>query len=87
MIGSPVQPREFIDYVTSRGYKALPLTNSQAVAEGAELKIMAYELVGPRHNRTIVMKNADGLLPLDDAALWCDGVDYATKKVASKRRV
>lgn len=76
-----VQPHVFIDYVASRGYKALPLTNSQAAAEGADLKIMAYELIGPRRNRTVVIKDGDGLLSLDAAALWCDGVDYSTSKL------
>jgi len=36
---------------------------------------------GPRGNKKVVGKNADGLLPLFDAQLWCDGVDYSTSAV------
>ena len=73
-----VKPEDFIAYVNSRSYVAVPLTNSQAAAEGAEPRIGGYELRGPRGNRHVTLKNRDGLLPLGEARLWCDGVDYAT---------
>lgn len=80
-----VHARDLVAYVQSRGYQASPLINSVAVAEGAELRIGGYELRGPRGNRTVILKDADGLMPLDSAALWCDSVDYATRKLAAKR--
>lgn len=82
-----VSAGEFIAHVEARGYKALPLTNSDAVAEGAELQITAYELKGPRGHKTIVLKNGDGLLSLDAANLWCDGVDFATAKITKSKAV
>lgn len=75
-----VAPHAFIDFVKARGYRAIPITNTTAASEGADLQIVAYELRGPRGNKKVVGKNRDGLLPLFDAKLWCDGVDYATAK-------
>jgi hypothetical protein len=75
-----LSPREFTAYVEQRGYKATPVTNSIAAAEGADLMIVGYELRGPRGNKKFVGKNSDGLLPQFDAQLWADGVDYATAK-------
>jgi hypothetical protein len=78
-----VTPREFVAYVESRGYAAAPITNTTAAASGADLEIVGYELRGPRGNKTVVGKT-DGKLPLFDARLWADGVDYATRKIKNR---
>ena len=49
------------------------------------LRICGYTLKGPRGNKTVVIKNEDGLLPVTDADLWCSGVDYATMKLKQQR--
>lgn len=80
-------PRDFVFYVQSRGYRATPITNCiAAVQDGAELTIVAYELHGPRRGRAIVEKSPDGLLSMDRAALYCDGWDYATRKMQERKR-
>jgi hypothetical protein len=79
-------PRDFVDYVQSRGYTATPITNCiAAVQDGVKLTVVAYEMRGPRRGRAIVEKSPDGLLSLDRAALHCDGWDYATRKMIEKR--
>jgi hypothetical protein len=79
-------PRALAAYVEARGYRVSPLTNSVAVAqENAPIETKAYELLGPRRNRTVVMKGQDGCVSGREVALWCDGVDYASKKVAERR--
>lgn len=81
-----VPPRLLIDFVESRGFKAMPVTNcQQAIQEGVELRICGYELLGPRGNRTVVAKDQQGLLPLDHAEAWCDGVDFATHKINQRK--
>ena len=81
-----IPPRDLIDYVQARGYRAWPVTNCQQfIHEGVELRICAYELRGPRGHRTVVVKDPQGLLSLDHAAIWCDGVDYATHKVQQRK--
>jgi hypothetical protein len=73
--------KDFCDYVASRGYRTEPvLTNTTADRFG----IVGYRLIGPRGNKKIVGKNADGLLPLFDAQLWCDGVDCATSRLRGR---
>ena len=79
-----LQPHDFIAYVESRGYRATPITNTIAAAEGAYLKVVGYELRGPRGNKTVVGKRPDGTLPKFDAELWCDGVDYATARIKDR---
>jgi len=68
-------------YVAGRGYKAQPLMNTLAAADGAQLKVMAYQLAGPRGNRTTVAQDRDGEYSFDAVKLWCDGVDYATSRL------
>lgn len=78
-------PLDFIAYVQSRGYKATPITNHiAAMQDGAELTIMGYELHGPRRGRAFIEKR-NGLLSVDRAALYCDGWDYATRKVTERK--
>ena len=80
-----VPPRTFTDYVAERGYTTSPVVNGQgAVADGQDLRVVGYDLIGPRGNRGFVPKDGD-LIDLDAAALWCDGVDYATRKVQERR--
>jgi hypothetical protein len=76
-----VDPKDFIAYVRSRGYRVSPLLALNGHDAGLDLVINGYELRGPRNNKKIVIKNKDGLLSLFDARLWCDGVDYATARV------
>lgn len=79
-------PRDFIAYVQYRGYTATPITNCiAAIQGGAELRVVAYELTGPRGSRAIVEKSPDGLLSVDRAALHCDAWDYARSKVAERK--
>jgi hypothetical protein len=70
------------EYTKSRGYIAKPILNTQAAAEGKPLQVMGYELRGPRANKTIVV--GDDLFA---ARLWCDGVDYANRKIAERKCV
>lgn len=87
MIDKMAAPRDFIDYIQFRGYRATPITNCiAAVQDGAELTIVAYELHGPRRGRAIVEKSPEGLLSIDRAALHCDGWDYATRKMLERKR-
>ena len=80
-------PQDFIAYVEGRGYRAVPIANTIAVAlDGADLAIVGYELRGPRGNETVVGKRSDGTLPKFDAELWCDGVDYATSRLKGRTR-
>jgi hypothetical protein len=82
-----VDAGEFVEYVKNRGYTCEPLTNSGACAqEDAALKIMGYRLVGPRRNTTIVPKGPNDQLDLEQASLWCDGVDYSTKKIKERQQ-
>jgi hypothetical protein len=67
------------EYVKSRGYSAKPILNSQAATEGKPLQVMGYELRGPRGNKKVVA--ADDMFGTE---LWCDGVDYATKRISAK---
>jgi len=86
MTQSFVPPADLVAYVEARGYAITPITNATAAAQdGVDLKIMAYELRGPRGNKTILCKNRDGLLSLGAAQLWCDGVDYATASLRARR--
>jgi hypothetical protein len=80
-----VNTREFLSYVASRGYRANPFLNTTAAAEGQPIKVVGYELIGPRRNRKVVPVMPDGLLPLLDVVLWCDGIDYATSKIRGRR--
>jgi hypothetical protein len=74
-----VSPAEFVAYVTSRGYTTEP---SLVLADdGVPIRIGGYILRGPHGNKTVVIKNEAGLLPLFDAELWCDGVDYSTAQL------
>lgn len=79
-----VGPREFCAYVDCRGYEAFPVTNTIAASEGQPLEVVGYDLRGPRGNKTFVPKGKDGKLSIEAAALWCDGVDYATTKINRK---
>lgn len=75
-----VAAMELVAYVESRGYTATPVTNSTVAAAGVPLKVVGYELSGPRGSKTFLPKDKDDLLSLDAAALWADGVDYASSK-------
>jgi hypothetical protein len=77
-----VSATEFVAYVESRGYKTEPVL--VLADEGVPLRVGGYTLMGPRGNKKTVIKNNNGLLPLFDAELWCDGVDYSTAQL--KRR-
>ena len=69
-----VTAEEIIAYVQSRGaYKA-------SVVAGK-----AIDLTGPRNNRKVICPTTSGLYPLDSAALWCDGVEYASNILRTKR--
>lgn len=74
--------REFLSYVASQGYRANPVLNGlNSEPVGSQpLKVVGYELVGPRRNRKLVLLSSDGLLPLLDVVLWCDGVHGANVK-------
>jgi hypothetical protein len=76
---------ELCKYVASRGFKAQPIMNTHAAAEGQPLRVMGYQLKGPRGNRTTVAQTPDGDYSFDAVRLWCDGVDYATTKVMERR--
>lgn len=82
-----VETPDFLEYVASRGYKAQPLLNTAEVGmDGVPLRVVGYTLLGPRGNQTVVPKDADGRLARCHAKLWADGVDYATSRVARKRK-
>jgi hypothetical protein len=82
-----VTPAVFLAYVTSRGLRYEPITNSiQAAQQGAPLEVMGYKLIGPRGGHTTVCKNAEGLLSQDEAVLYADSVAYATTKLAGGSR-
>jgi hypothetical protein len=68
------------EYVKSRGYKAEPILNSQAAAEGQPLQVMGYLLRGPRGNKKVVTPD-----DMFGTELWCDGVDYATKRIEADK--
>jgi hypothetical protein len=68
------------DFVKSRGYNVEPVLNTGAAAEGKPLQLMGYRLIGPRGNEKVV--EIDNLFA---AQLWCDGVDYASRKVAARK--
>lgn len=75
-----VTAAEFIGYVRSRGYRADPILTDTTPA-----RINGYMLLGPRGNRRAVCMRADGLMPLADARLWCDGVNYGSAAVGLAR--
>lgn len=82
-----VETAVFLEYVAERGYKAEPLLNTTEVGmTGVPLRVVGYTLLGPRGNQTIVPKDADGRLARCHARLWADGVDYATARLAKKRK-
>lgn len=78
-------PSDFLAYVASRGYRAEPILNLTVAAEGEPLQVVGYTLRAPRGNKTVVPMDAGGLLPLFDAQLWADGVDYSTRKIQERR--
>jgi hypothetical protein len=84
--GSTFAAGQLMDYVASRGYRSGPVTNSYAAANGEPLRVMGYALLGPRGNRTVVCRYPDDTYSFDAVKLWCDGVDYATKRVLARRR-
>lgn len=47
--------------------------------------VVGANLSGPRGNKGFLAIDADGLFSRDEATLWCDGVDYATRKVLKKQ--
>jgi hypothetical protein len=80
-----VKGLELCRYVESRGFKANPLMNTQAATEGDPLRIMGYQLTGPRGNRTTIVQDRDGSYRFDGIKLWCDCVDYATSKIMKRK--
>lgn len=70
------------EYVEARGYQATRLFNTIAAAEGEPVKLMGYQLNGPRGNKTFIETDN-----LEAARLWCDGVDYATGRLKGASRV
>lgn len=68
-------------YVESRGYHAKPILNTDAATQGLPLRVMGYELRGPRGNKTVITGE-----DMFVAKLWCDGVDYATRKMAGDKQ-
>lgn len=83
--GSTLTAHQLMNYVAGRGYRSGPMTNSWEAANGAPLRVMGYMLLGPRGNRTTVACYPDGTYSFDAVKLWCDGVDYATRKVAERK--
>jgi hypothetical protein len=76
-----VEPRDFVAYVKSRGYRAEPLyTIAYKPA-----RLAGYSLRGPRGAKKTVIANAEGQLPLFDAQLFCDGWDYTATRNRGKR--
>jgi len=69
---------EMIGYIHDRGYRAERIFNDQE--QGAALRTVGLKLIGPRGNKHTLVSD-DGLVDLDMASLWCDGVDYATTKI------
>lgn len=84
VMDAQVEPVAFVAFIRSRGYQAKPVLNTIAAGEGKLLVVCGYELIGPRRNRGF-MPMQDGYLSIFSARLWCDGVDYATAKIAEKR--
>lgn len=81
-----VTPREFLSYVAGRGYQAAPVVNTATAAgDGQPIRVVGYELTGPRRNRKTVPLSPDGRLPLFDAVLWCDGVEDITTRRARRQ--
>lgn len=78
-----VTARELAEYVASRGYAAVPIKTGGV----GLVRVAGFTLQGPRGNKTTVINRPDGLFSLDEAKLWCDGVDYATGRVAEKKAV
>lgn len=82
---SPV--RDMLDAVEAKGYTATPVTNHiQFMQEGGSLEIMGYELRGPRGNRKLIEKDADGLVSMASVELWFDMIDYSTNKITERKR-
>ena len=80
-----LEPKEFVAYIGRRGYRAEPILNTTAVGNGAPVEIVGFEIKGPRGNKMTIAKNLDGLLPMFHATLWCDAVDYSTRKITERR--
>ena len=79
-----VTGRQLCAFVEGRGYRAVPVTNAVAAADGAPLEVVGYDLRGARGNKTFIARTGGGF-SLSQAALWADGVDYATDKVEKAR--
>lgn len=80
-----VGPSGLVAFVRSRGYEASPILNTIAASEGAPLAVIGYDLRGPRGSKLFLPMDWAGLLSLDAAALWADGVDYATARLAERK--
>lgn len=81
-----VSQSDLTAFVEGRGYRTERVFNSiQVVQDGAALRVVGLTLLGPRGNKGFVSVDRDGLADLDCAKLWCDGVDYATGKIAERR--
>jgi hypothetical protein len=74
--------RDLIAYVASRGYTAERVFND--MRQGADLRVVGLRLRGPRGNKGFVALEYD-YGDLDSVALWRDGVDYGTRKIAERR--
>lgn len=66
-------------------FRAEPILNSDAAAEGSPLKVMGYTLRGPRGNRKVVELDDDGMVDFASVKLWLDGIAYANAKIEARR--
>lgn len=75
-----VSSKEWLEYITSRGYGAVPFFDN------SNTKVVGYILRGPRGNKKTVCIDVNGLMSMFVAKLWCDVVDYSTLKAKRNRR-
>lgn len=64
-----------------RGYIAQEIEGDGPTAG----KVIGLQLVGPRRNSQFLEQEPHGGYSMEKAELWCDGVDYASDKLAARK--
>lgn len=78
--------RELRKECGAAGFAVENILNSAAVLnDAAPLKAMGVMVYGPRGNRKC-LEVTDGRVDAESFALWVACTDYATKKIAERRR-
>jgi len=78
-----VHPQDMINFVEARGYSVERIFNTTQVwlDTDVQLRCVGYSLRGPHGTKTVLKIDANGLVDLNAARLWCEGVDRSKQRV------